>query len=141
MVPVYHMLCAGAWPWSFTGTPGLPEILTCSSSRGDLAGARDVLAVIGFTVMGKMIPFDTGGPHERKVFRISKAIGMELLTVDLLLLPAFLNEVWDSREIYELEGIPLYVVDRDGLITMKHLAGRPQDLSDIANLEGVNDEA
>ena len=88
-----------------------------------------------------MIPFDVGKPHERKIFRISKVIGTELLTVDLLLLPAFLNEVWDNRETYELEGIPIYAVDRDGLITMKRLAGRPQDLSDIANLEGANDEA
>ena len=98
-------------------------------------------AGIPYALCGGMIPFDMGKPHERKVFRISKVMGREVLTVDLLLLPAFLNEVWHSRETYELEGIPIYVVDRDGLIMMKRLAGRPQDLSDIANLEGVKDEA
>jgi hypothetical protein len=123
------------------GYPRLTRDIDLLIQRSDLAGARDALAGIGFTILGGMIPFDMGGPHERKVFRISKVMGMELLTVALLLLPAFLNEVWDSRKTYELEGIPIYVVDRDGLITLKRLAGRPQDLSDIANLEGANDEA
>ena len=100
--------------------------------RSDLSGARDALAGIGFTILWGMISFDTGGPHERKVFRISKTIGIELLTVDLLL-PAFLNEVWDSRETYELEGIPRYIVDRDGLITMKRFAGRFSILVDLDN--------
>ncbi len=123
------------------GYPRLTRDIDLLIRQSDLTGARDVLAAIGFTIPGGMIPFDVGKPHERKIFRISKVIGTELLTVDLLLLPAFLNEVWDNRETYELEGIPIYAVDRDGLITMKRLAGRPQDLSDIANLEGANDEA
>ncbi|MBA7521305.1 hypothetical protein ES705_13412 [subsurface metagenome] len=38
-----------------------------------------------------------------------------------------------------LGGIPIYVVSRDGLITMKRIVGRLQDLSDIANPEGAND--
>lgn len=67
---------------------------------------------------------------------MSKAQGEDLLTVDLLLLPLFLEDVWSRRETYDLEGVPVDVVDRDGLIAMKRLAGRPQDLGDIAGLEG-----
>jgi hypothetical protein len=70
------------------------------------------------------------------VYRVSKAIGDELLTVGLLLLPRFLAEVWKDRESYDLEGSVVQVVSRTGLITMKRVAGRPQDLSDISNLEG-----
>ena len=40
------------------------------------------------------------------------------------------------RETYDLEGVPVDVVDRGGLIAMKRIAGRPQDLGDIAGLEG-----
>ena len=82
-----------------------------------------------------MIPFDPGGPYERNVFRVSKRVGNDLLTVDLLLLPGFLQEVWDTRETYELDGVPLTVVSLAGLLMMKRVAGRHQDLSDIEHLE------
>jgi hypothetical protein len=75
-------------------------------------------------------------PHERQVYRVSKLIGDELLTVDLLLLPHFLEEVWLGRETYEVEGSLVHVVSRAGLIFIKRVAGRPQDIGDIANLEG-----
>jgi len=57
------------------------------------------------------------------------------LTADLLLLPDFLKKAWESRETYELDKAPVTVVDRGGLIAMKRIAGRPQDLSDIEHLE------
>ena len=62
-------------------------------------------------------------------------VGNDLLTVDLLLLPGFLQEVWDTRETYELDGVPLAVVSLTGLLMMKRVAGRHQDLSDIEHLE------
>ena len=68
---------------------------------------------------------------------MSKAIGDDLLAVDLLLLPGFLAEVWQSREIYELDDVLVTVVSVDGLITMKKIAGRLQDLSDVEQLEGA----
>lgn len=43
-------------------------------------------------------------------------------------------------EIYEVEGVPIRVVSREGLLKMKRIAGRPQDLSDIDNLERGGDE-
>ena len=84
-----------------------------------------------------MIPFDPGGVRERNVLRLSKRVGDDLLTVDLLLLPEFLQEVWDARETYELDGVPITVVSVTGLILMKKVAGRHQDLSDVEHLEGV----
>ena len=119
------------------GYPRLTRDIDLLIPPENLSAAREALAAIGFTVSAGLIPFDTGSPHERKVFRISKVVGSDLLTVDLLLLPAFLNEVWENRETYELEDLPIDVVDRNGLITMKRFAGRLQDLSDIENLEGA----
>ncbi len=119
------------------GYPRLTRDIDLLIRPEDLSAAREALAAIGFTVAAGLIPFDTGDPHERKVFRISKMVGSDLLTVDLLLLPAFLKEVWENRETYELENLPIDVVDRKGLITMKRIAGRLQDLSDIEHLEGA----
>jgi len=34
----------------------------------------------------------------------------------------------------------MIVVSRDGLATMKRIAGHPQDLVDLAKLEGTNED-
>ena len=131
---VPYALCGGM-AVVLHGYPRLTRDIDLLVRRQDLSPARKTLAAAGFTIPSGLIPFDTGGPHEREVFRISKAIGEELLTIDLLLLPDFLKEAWESRETYELDKVPVTVVDRGGLIAMKRIAGRPQDLSDIEHLE------
>ena len=119
------------------GYPRLTRDIDLLIRPQELDAANTALAEAGFSIPGGFIPFDTGGPYERKVFRLSKRIGEDLLTVDLLLLPPFLKDVWKDRETYEMDGVPVTVVDRVGLITMKKIAGRHQDLSDIENLESA----
>jgi hypothetical protein len=119
------------------GYPRLTRDIDLLIRIQDLEAAREVLASAGFTIPGGLIPFDTGRPRQRKLFRMSKAIGDDLLTVDLLLLPEFLEEVWQSRETYELDGVLVTVVSVDGLITMKKIAGRHQDLGDVEQLESA----
>lgn len=47
-----------------------------------------------------------------------------------------LRETWEGREEVRLAELPLWVVARERLIAMKRMAGRPQDLADLARLEG-----
>jgi len=122
------------------GYPRLTRDIDILIQAGDLDRARSALDQAGFKIPGGIIPFDAGKPQERNVFRVSKALGPELLTVDLLLLPPFLQVVWDGREIYEIEGVPLGVVSLEGLIQMKRVAGRPQDKIDVENLKHAGDE-
>ena len=131
---VPYALCGGM-AVVLHGYPRLTRDIDLLVRRQDLGAARKALAAAGFTISSGLIPFDVGGPHEREVFRISKPIGEEPLTVDLLLLPDFLKKVWDSRETYELDNMNVVSVDRGGLIAMKRIAGRLQDLSDIEHLE------
>lgn len=42
-----------------------------------------------------------------------------------------LAEVRETREVFELESQRIHVVSIDGLIRMKQVASRPQDLADI----------
>ena len=44
--------------------------------------------------------------------------------------------MWAERESYAWEGTTLTVVSRDGLLAMKRIAGRTQDLADIERLSG-----
>jgi len=133
---VPYALCGGM-AVVLHGYPRLTRDIDLLIRPRELEAAKAALSTVGFSIPGGLIPFDTGGPHERKVFRLSKRIGEDLLTVDLLLLPQFLNDVWEDRETYELDEVPVTVVDRSGLITMKKIAGRHQDLSDIENLEST----
>jgi hypothetical protein len=42
--------------------------------------------------------------------------------------------VWQTRRSIAFEGGTLHVVSREGLITMKLAAGRPQDVADVKRL-------
>ena len=99
-----------------------------------------VIEPLGYVLDAGELPFDTGQPHERRVRRICKTDGPEGLSLDLVLLPPWLAEVWESREDLDWEGRRITVVSREGLLVMKRVAGRPQDLADLAVLEGESDE-
>ena len=95
---------------------------------------------LGYIIDAGLIPFDSKGPRAREVRRLSKVEGKELLTLDLLVLPPFLDRVWAEREEFEWEGRILRVVSRRGLVEMKRIAGRTQDLADLEVLEGDADD-
>ena len=118
------------------GYPRLTRDIDILIRPESLLDARKALEPVGFTLSPGLIPFDVDTPNERQVFRVSKPIGSDLLTVDFLLLPNSLGYVWANRETYDIDGVPVDTVSREGLVAMKRLAGRPQDLSDIANLQG-----
>jgi hypothetical protein len=104
-----------------------------------LPTARDrVLGIAeqqGFLDPAGRIPFENG-----EVYRTNKIIGTEILTLDLLLVNAALEDVWKDREVYGWQGLEVQVVSAPGLIKMKRLAGRDQDLLDIKQLESRDAE-
>ena len=50
------------------------------------------------------------------------------------------EDAWGERQTIELEGQTIGVIGRSHLVQNKKAAGRPQDLADVAWLEG-NDES
>ena len=100
----------------------------------DLDAVLAAVKPLGFDLESGWIPFDTGKPTERKVFRISRASGEDLLTLDLIVVGPFLADVWDQRQEFEVGDRRLTVISRDGLAKMKRAAGRPQDLADLSQL-------
>jgi hypothetical protein len=97
------------------------------------------VAELGFVLTAAPMIFGAGTPAEREMQRVSKPSGSELLTLDLLIADSALAEVWEQRERVDWEGTPLWVVTLEGLIRMKRLAGRLQDLADIEKLESLDD--
>lgn len=96
-----------------------------------LERVREVLASVEYDLESGEIPFDKGSEKERKIFRVSRAVGHELFTLDLIVVTPIFADVWESREAIEFESQRMHVVSRNGLIRMKQIASRPQDLADI----------
>jgi hypothetical protein len=104
--------------------------------RDGLEAILEVARNLGFGLRAGPIPFGADTPVYRELHRASKIDGEDVLTIDVLVVTPVLREAWDTREVLEWQGRPLPVVSRAGLIAMKKLAGRLQDLADIEKLEG-----
>jgi hypothetical protein len=101
-----------------------------------LEKAYQIAATKGFDIKGLDISFKERAVEIRRVSKIDD--DGEVLSLDLLLVTPYVEDVWESREQVILSENLLFVVSRAGLIKMKTLAGRPQDLADIERLQ--NDE-
>ena len=76
------------------------------------------------------------GNQEIEIRRISKFDNEsgDMLSLDLLQVTPALLPVWESRKEVAWENGTLWVVSRDGLITLKSMRGSGQDLHDIRRL-------
>ena len=105
------------------------DFLIREESLGDAYAAA---GEVGYDIRGLDISF-----KERtvEIRRVSKVIGEDVISLDLLIVTPHVEDVWETREKIEFMGENLAVVSRNGLIKMKRQAGRPQDLADIERLE------
>lgn len=94
----------------------------------------------GFTVEGGMLTFGAGTERERALYRISKVEGANVITLDLLLVGSAHDETWEDRVRVDWRGRHLWLVSKKGLMRMKQVAGRPQDLLDIEMLKQASKE-
>ncbi len=101
----------------------------------DVATALDAVRPLGYVFAALPMTFDEGTERERHVQRVSKIDGKDHLLLDLLLEHASLRDTLADRITVDLPEGPLMIVSRETLIRMKRLAGRDQDLADIAKLE------
>ena len=107
----------------------------------DLTAAVVAAAAAGFDVPGRTMTFGLADGRPRQIKRIFKldpdgsTLGLDLLVVNEQLEP-----VWETRETRQADARRLVIVSRAGLAIMKRLAGRPQDLADLAKLEGRDDD-
>jgi hypothetical protein len=107
-----------------------------------LASAVQVAQGVGFDIPARKMVFRLRAGTPREMQRVSKLDPEtnELMSLDLIIVGPGLEEVWNDRIIVPWRKHDIAIVSRVGLVTMKRLAGRPQDLADIAALEGTNDD-
>jgi hypothetical protein len=133
-----YAICGGV-ALAIHGHPRFTKDIDLVVQAEDVDRIQRVVAERGFTLPALPMTFDAGSSTERRVHRLSKIDEADLLTLDLLVLrgPAF-RGVWDDREEFAWRERSVRAVSRQGLITMKRAAGRPQDLVDIDLLENAD---
>ncbi|MCE9534043.1 MAG: hypothetical protein K8T89_23435 [Planctomycetes bacterium] len=105
----------------------------------DLDRVLAAAKTLGFEFQTRTMSFATGTPNEIKIHRTNKVSGVEYLSLDLVLVSEILEDVWEERELFSWHGRMLPVVSAKGLVKMKRLANRDQDLLDIKTL-GFKDD-
>ncbi len=88
----------------------------------------------GFTLEAFPMIFSDGV----EVRRVTRIVGEESLTLDLLLVNPTLQPAWASVQGFPTDEGNLRVVSRDALIRMKVAAGRPRDLADVESLKDLD---
>jgi hypothetical protein len=100
-----------------------------------LDAVLETVSALGYDLAAAPMRFASG----IEVRRVSRLQAGEAFTLDLMPVTDVLRPAWDSRERVTWRGRKLGVVSRDGLVLMKRLAGRAQDLADLEAL-GVGDD-
>ena len=130
---------AGGLAVTVHGYPRLTKDIDLIIPPDAIEEALEAVGALGFTLPAAPMTFRKGQEGEQRIHRISRIEHEEVLTIDFMLAGAFLEDVWADREQYELDGIPIVVASRKGLIKMKRSAGRSQDLADLERLESGNE--
>lgn len=132
---IAYAVCGG-WAMAIHGLPRATMDIDLLVLEDDLDKILRIAKDNGFDVDGLPLHFDIEIRRVSKVNRSSK----QLVTLDLLLVGDSIADVWESRALLNWKEGSSWVVSADGLIKMKLLAGRKQDLADIEKLREGFDE-
>jgi hypothetical protein len=130
-----YAVCGG-WAMAIHGLPRATMDIDLLVLSKDVDKIWSVAQNLGYDVEGLPLHFDV---EIRRISKIDKS-SKQLMTLDLLLVGDAINDVWEKRELVDWSEGSSWVVSADGLIKMKLLAGRKQDLADIEKLREASDE-
>jgi hypothetical protein len=122
----------GALALAIHGHPRATKDIEFLTAPEQIVALKAVARVHGFTLEALPMTFSSSAIT---IHRVSRLVGAQILTLDILDGSGVLAPVWNTRERLDTSRGSVWVVSRQGLITMKLAAGRPQDLADLARLE------
>lgn len=125
------------------GHPRMTKDIDLLVREEDVEPVLEIAKLRGFDIPARGMTFGLRTGTPRVVHRVSKLDPEtgRLMPLDLLVVNPELAQVWSERELYKRRSSEIHVVSRAGLITMKRIAARPQDLVDISKLEGSDDDS
>lgn len=138
-VGIEYAVCGG-WAMAIHGLPRATLDIDLLILSDDLKKVWSAAQAQGYDVEGLPLHFADGAIEIRRISKID-AETKRLFTLDFLLVTDQLREVWEGRERVKWEDGTAWVVSREGLIRLKTISGREQDLLDIKKLREVGDES
>jgi hypothetical protein len=128
-----YAVCGG-WAMTIHGCPRATMDIDVMVLADDLAEAWKIATDLGYHVEGVPLHFHDGAIEIRRISKHDAETRI-LFTIDFLLVTASTQQIWHGRETVEWEHGAISTVSREGLIDLKRLSGRLQDLADIERLE------
>ncbi len=134
-----YAICGG-WAMAIHGLPRATVDIDLLILTEDLNEVWNIAQNLGYDVEGLPLHFHNGAIEIRRISKIDKG-SKRLFTLDFLLVTEPLEEVWKNRELIEWEDGKTWTVSREGLIRLKTISGREQDLLDIKKLRKEENES
>jgi hypothetical protein len=126
---VDYALCGGV-ALAIHGAPRATQDIDLLVRPEAVVLLRKTARACGFTFESLPMDFSSG----ITVLRFTKLIEGQPFMLDALLVGPSTERVWQDRQTAEVDGGTLRVVSREGLVSLKLAAGRPQDLVDVQRL-------
>ena len=133
---IEYAVCGG-WAMAIHGHPRATKDIDLLILTDDVSRVLPLVREQGFDIEGIPLHLDVEIRRNSKIDPLTK----ELVTIDLLLVNELMQDVWNSRRLLTWSEGEAVVVSREGLVKMKLLAGRKQDLLDIEKLQEAEDES
>jgi hypothetical protein len=128
-----YAVCGGL-AMAIHGAPRATIDIDVMVQSDDLERAWEAAKSLGYNVEGLPLNFDDGAFQLRRLSKIEPE-RRRLITVDFLLVTERTRQVWEDRKTVTWMNGTISTVSREGLIELKELSGRPQDLVDIQRLQ------
>ncbi len=128
-----YAVCGG-WAMAILGFPRATIDIDLLILADDLAEVWKIAESFGYDVEGLPLHFHEGKIEIRRISKIDKETKL-LITIDFLLVTDALKEVWENRKLFKWNRGNVFAVSKEGLIFMKEVSGRLQDLADIERIE------
>ena len=128
-----YAVCGG-WAMTIHGFTRATMDIDLMVLANDLADAWRVAEDLGYNVEGLPLHFHDGAIEIRRISKVDAETKV-LFTIDFLLVTDATRQIWHDRENVEWEHGAISTVSREGLIQLKKISGRLQDLADIERLE------
>ena len=128
-----YAVCGG-WAMAILGFPRATIDIDLLILSDDLDEVWRIAESFGYDVKGLPLHFHDGKIEIRRISKIDKNT-KSLITIDFLLVTEALKEVWQTRKAFKWNRGIVSSVSKEGLIFMKKISGRLQDLADIERIE------
>ncbi len=130
---IEYAVCGG-WAMAILGFPRATIDIDLLILSDDLDEVWRIAESFGYDVEGLPLHFHDGKIEIRRISKIDKNT-KTLITIDFLLVTEALKEVWQTRKTFKWNRGIVSSVSKEGLIFMKKISGRLQDLADIERIE------